>query len=41
MKSILLTIVLCLSLGACNTVSGIGKDITDSAEWGKEKISGQ
>ena len=28
-----------LSLGACSTVGGMGKDVTDAAEWSKKKIS--
>ena len=34
---VILTMVLALT--ACNTVSGLGKDMTGSAEWTKEKIS--
>jgi predicted small secreted protein len=30
-----------LFLSACNTFSGMGKDITNSAEWTKGKITGQ
>jgi len=26
------------ALTACNTVSGLGKDMTGSAEWTKEKM---
>ena len=31
--------MLALSLGACGTIGGMGKDVTDAAEWSKEKIS--
>jgi predicted small secreted protein len=34
--AILITV---LALTACNTVSGIGKDMTGTAEWTKEQIS--
>jgi len=29
-----------MSLTACNTVAGVGKDISTSADWAKQKISG-
>ena len=32
-------LIMVLALTACNTVSGIGKDMTGTAEWTKEKIS--
>jgi predicted small secreted protein len=35
-----LTIVTVLMITGCGTVAGIGKDIQTSAEWTKEKISG-
>ena len=38
MKSIMI-LILALSLGACGTIGGMGKDVTDAAEWSKEKIS--
>jgi predicted small secreted protein len=38
MKSIMI-LMLALSLGACGTIGGMGKDVTDAAEWSKEKIS--
>jgi predicted small secreted protein len=38
MKSIII-LMLALSLGACGTIGGMGKDVTDAAEWSKEKIS--
>ena len=28
-------------LGGCSTVAGVGKDVTDAAEWSKDKISKQ
>lgn len=31
---------LAFSFSACSTVAGAGKDITDAAEWTKEKIGG-
>ena len=30
-----------LFVGGCSTVAGVGKDVTDAAEWSKEKISKQ
>jgi len=38
MKNLIVLIAL-LSLTACNTMSGIGKDITQGAEWTKDKIN--
>ena len=38
MKSIFI-ILFALSLGACSTVGGMGKDVTDAAEWSSKKIS--
>lgn len=40
MKFILCVFVMA-ALTACGTVSGIGKDITGTADWTKEKISGK
>jgi predicted small secreted protein len=31
-------IVLAINIAACSTVSGIGKDISSTAEWTKEKM---
>jgi len=31
--------VLIMIIGGCSTVAGVGKDVTDAAEWSKEKIS--
>ena len=38
MKSLIVIAMIGL-LTACNTVSGLGKDVTGSADWTKEKIS--
>jgi predicted small secreted protein len=38
MKSLLVIVMISL-LTACNTVSGIGKDLTGTADWTKDKIS--
>ena len=38
MKSLIIIVMVGL-LTACNTVSGLGKDLSGSAEWTKEKIS--
>ena len=37
---LLTAILLVLSVSACSTVAGLGKDIQKSAEWTKEKMSG-
>ena len=35
-----LIVLIAMALGACSTVGGLGKDITATAEWSKEKMSG-
>jgi predicted small secreted protein len=35
----LIVLVALLSLTACNTMSGIGRDITQGAEWTKGKMN--
>lgn len=40
MKNVIIIAVL-LSLTACNTISGIGKDITQGADWTKGKMNGE
>ena len=37
---LLTAILLVLSLSACSTVAGIGKDITKASEWTQEKMKG-
>lgn len=37
--TVLVIVAMCM-LTACGTVSGLGKDIQTSAEWTKDKISG-
>ena len=32
-------LVLIIIIGGCSTVAEVGKDVTDAAEWSKEKIS--
>jgi predicted small secreted protein len=39
MKSMLI-VLLAMSLGACSTVAGIGKDVTATAEWSRDKMPG-
>jgi len=34
------TLTLSLVLTGCGTISGMGKDITSTADWTKEKLSG-
>ena len=38
---IITSLMLVLALAACSTVAGVGKDITSSAEWTKEKMGGK
>jgi predicted small secreted protein len=38
MKSLIIITMIGL-LTACNTVSGLGKDLSGSADWTKDKIS--
>jgi predicted small secreted protein len=40
MKTFVALILVSL-LAACGTVSGIGKDISSTADWTKEKMSGK
>jgi len=34
------TLTLSLVLTGCGTISGMGKDITNTADWTKEKLTG-
>jgi predicted small secreted protein len=36
----LLVFIVALTISGCGTISGIGKDISSTADWTKEKISG-
>jgi predicted small secreted protein len=36
----LLLVATTFSFAACSTVAGAGKDITNAAEWTKEKLGG-
>ncbi len=38
---IFVALILASSLAACSTVSGIGKDISSTAEWTKDKMGGK
>ena len=40
MKNVIIISAL-LTLTACNTISGIGKDITQGADWTKGKMNGE
>jgi len=40
MKALVIVVSL-LSLTACSTVAGVGKDIQSSAEWTKQKMGGK
>ena len=35
---IFIALILASTLAACSTVAGVGKDISSTAEWTKEKI---
>jgi predicted small secreted protein len=35
-----LIVIMLIMLSGCNTVAGMGTDITKSAEWTKDKMSG-
>ena len=35
---IFVALILAINIAACSTVSGIGKDISSTAEWTKEKM---
>lgn len=37
----LLLIASVVSFAACSTVAGVGKDITNAADWTKEKMGGK
>jgi predicted small secreted protein len=36
----LFVIAMLMAVSACSTVAGLGKDITEVADWSKEKIIG-
>jgi predicted small secreted protein len=38
---IFLALILAINLAACSTVSGLGKDISNAADYTKEKIGGR
>jgi predicted small secreted protein len=35
---IFVALILAVNMAACSTVSGLGKDISSTAEWTKEKM---
>ena len=37
----LVLILATMSFAACSTVAGVGKDIQDTANWTKDKMSGK
>jgi predicted small secreted protein len=43
MKTIikLMLVAVTISFAACSTVAGVGKDIQDTANWTKDKMSGK
>jgi predicted small secreted protein len=41
MKRIIAIMLIGMSLTACSTVAGIGKDIQDTANWTKDKMGGK
>lgn len=38
---IFVALVLAANMAACSTVAGLGKDISSTAEWTKEKMGGK
>lgn len=38
---IILALILIINVTACSTVSGIGKDLSSTADWTKEKMGGK
>jgi predicted small secreted protein len=40
MNKFLILVIVSTTLTACNTVAGLGTDLTKSANWTKEKMSG-
>jgi predicted small secreted protein len=38
---IILALILVINVTACSTVSGIGKDLSSTADWTKEKMGGK
>ena len=38
---IFIALILASTLAACSTVSGLGKDISSTAEWTKDKMGGK
>jgi predicted small secreted protein len=38
---IFIALILASTLAACSTVAGVGKDISSTAEWTKEKMGGR
>jgi hypothetical protein len=41
MKRLLVLFLMCVSLCACSTVSGVGKDLSSVADWTKDKMGGK
>jgi len=35
----LIVFIVALTISGCGTISGVGKDISNAADWTKEKIS--
>ena len=40
MNKLLALVIVSATLTACNTVAGLGTDLTKSANWTKDKMSG-
>jgi predicted small secreted protein len=38
---VFVALILASTLAACSTVSGLGKDISSTADWTKEKMGGK
>lgn len=41
MKKLIAVMLIGMSLTACSTVAGFGKDIQDTANWTKDKMGGK
>lgn len=40
MNKLLILIMVSMTLTACNTIAGFGTDVTKSAQWTRDKMSG-
>lgn len=40
MRAVTITVLACAILAGCNTVAGVGEDITGVARWGQGMLGG-